>query len=303
MNFRQIFAAAALTLLTIGTSLAQTEISEVAPESEVLKIAALEALISAPPERALPLVSKVLSGNHSNEVKSRALFVLSQIELPEAQTQLLEIARSGDSELQAEAIRMVGIGGNKEALAGLAELHRSGDAKVRHAVLEAYLIAGDSNAVYEIAINTDDQESFAEAVEILGAMGARDELRKLRESTGFTSTLIEAYAVSGDFETLRELAMDGSDSGNQLRAIEALGIVGGPQVNATLVEIYNGAGSNEIKDAALHGFLISGYDEGVLELYRNSDDAMEKRRLLQTLTMMGSDKVMVVIDEALGDGQ
>ena len=153
------------------------------------------------------------------------------------------------------------------------------------------------------AINTDDQESFAEAVEILGAMGARDELRNLRESTGFTSTLIKAHAVSGDFETLRELAMDGSDSGNQLRAIEALGIVGGPNVNATLVEIYNGAGSNEIKDAALRGFLISGYDEGVLELYRNSDDAAEKRRLLQTLTMMGSDKVMVVIDEALGDGQ
>ena len=97
--------------------------------------------------------------------------------------------------------------------------------------------------------------------------------------------------------------MDGSDSENQLRAIEALGIVGGPNVNATLVEIYNGAGSNEIKDAALRGFLISGYDEGVLELYRNSDDAAEKRRLLQTLTMMGSDKVMVVIDEALGDGQ
>ena len=109
MNFRQIFAAAALTLLTLGTSLAQTDVSgvsEVAPESEVLKIAALEALISAPPERALPLVSKVLSGNHSNEVKSRALFVLSQIELPEAQTQLLEIARSGNSELQENRLEV-----------------------------------------------------------------------------------------------------------------------------------------------------------------------------------------------------
>ena len=48
---------------------------------EDLKLAALEALMSAPPERALPIVAKVLAGNNSDEVKEGALFILSQIDL------------------------------------------------------------------------------------------------------------------------------------------------------------------------------------------------------------------------------
>ena len=132
MHLRPKTIFAVLALLAMSSSLAQS-----ADESEQLKIAALEALMSAPPERALPLVTKVLNSNNSNDVKSRALFVLSQIDLPEAQAQLLDIARSGDSELRGEAIRMIGIGGNAEALAGLADLYSSGDEDVRDAVLEA----------------------------------------------------------------------------------------------------------------------------------------------------------------------
>ncbi|MDH3433528.1 MAG: HEAT repeat domain-containing protein, partial [Gammaproteobacteria bacterium] len=105
----------------MSSSLAQTAASDAAAaadESEALKIAALEALVAAPPERALPLATKVLNSNNSNEVKSRALFVLSQIDLPEAQAQLLNIARTGDAGLRAEAIRMVGIGGDADSLGG-----------------------------------------------------------------------------------------------------------------------------------------------------------------------------------------
>ena len=255
--------------------------------------------MSAPPERALPLVTKVLNSNNSNDVKSRALFVLSQIDLPEAQAQLLDVARSGDGELRGEAIRMVGIGGNAEALAGLADLYSSGDEDVREAVLEAYLIAGDTGAVFQIAANANDAEEFGAAVEMLGIMGAQDALRRLRERSNFSEILIEAFAISGDAETLRELALDGSNPETQARAIEALGIVGGESVNATLVEIYQSTDSDAVREAALDGMLISGHDEGVLELYRASDDVREKRELLEALTVIGSDLVLDVIDEAL----
>jgi len=273
MTIRPKLIIATVALLAMSVSLAQTEVSDVEDSPAVLKIAALEALISAPPERALPLVIKVLDADNTDEVKERALFVLSQIDLPEAQERLLDVARSDDSELSSEAVRMIGIGGNAEALAGLQELYSSGDEDLRQAVLEAYMIAGDVDAVHAIATNASDADEFQAAVEMLGVMGAVERLQALSESSGFTEELIEA-----------------------------LGIAGGDDVNATLMEIYRTAETDDIRRAALEGMMISGYDDGVLELYKESTDVNEKRDLLQMLAIMDSDLMMEVIDAALAGG-
>ena len=161
------------------------------------------------------------------------------------------------------------------------------------------MIAGDTDAVFQIAANANDAEEFEAAVEMLGIMGAQDDLRRLRESSNFSEILIDAFAISGDAETLRELALDGSDPETQIRAIEALGIVGGESVDATLVEIYRSTDSHAVREAALGGMLISGHDKGVLELYKASDNIEEKRKLLEVLAVMGSDLVLEVIDAAL----
>lgn len=295
-----IFAAIVAGLALSSTSLAQSETND---DAEELKIAALEALMSAPAERAMPLVSKVLAGNNSDEVKERALFILSQIDTKEAQATLLQFAREKNGSLQAEAIRMIGIGGDETALAQLGAIYAAGDREARDAVLEAYVIAGDEKAVFEIAVNADNSDDFEEAVDILGAMGARDELRELRSRTGVSETLIDAYAVSGDIESLRELARDSSNVEMQAEAIEALGIVGGDAVNKELIEIYRSASSEDIREAALDGMLIADYDAGVLELYRSSKSSTEKKELLEYLVMMDSDEVWDIVDSALDGGQ
>jgi HEAT repeat protein len=288
-----ILITAALLLST--PSIAQSDVSDV---SEELKIAAVEALIAAPADKALPLVTKVLEGNHSNEVKERALFVLSQIDRPEAQSTLLKVARENQNDLGLEAVRMIGISGNEESLASLASIYENGNSEAREAVLEAYMIAGDKQSVFNIAL-TAEGDDFDEAIEMLSVMGARDELRELRGKMGVSEALIQAYAISGDFESLRELALDGSDVELQTQAIEAMGIVGGEQVDSTLVEIYRSATSEGVREAALHGMLISGHDAGVLELYRSSQDPSEKKQLLEFLVMTGSDEVWNIIDSAL----
>lgn len=282
-----------VVLLLSGASAAQS-----LDDNEDLKMAALEALMSAPASRALPLVKKVLAGNHSSKLKERALFILSQIETEEAQSILWNFANEASGELQLEAIRMIGIGGNHAALANLKSVYESGTPDAREAILEAYMIAGDKAAVFEIAISAEG-EDFENAVDMLGVMGAREELRELKSRTGASETLIDAYAISGDFESLRELALDGSNKEHQSQAIEALGIIGGDRVNETLVEIYRTASSDDIREAALQGMMISGHDSGALELYRTSDDPTEKKELLQLLVIMGSDDVWDVIDNAL----
>lgn len=288
----------ALTALTASTGLAQT-----AEETEQLQLAALEALMMAPEERALPLVRKILAGDYSEDVKSRALFVLSQIDFAEARTLLIEAAKTSDTPLQHEAIRMIGIDGDAEALAELAEIYQAGDSDVRESVLHAYMIADDSSAVYEIAASAVDEKEFEDAVQMLGMMGATDELKMLSNREGSIESLIQAYAISGDFDSLYEIAMNGADDEQKMQAIQSLGMVGDDRVDAALLDIYRGADSTEIKEAALHGMMMSDSDDVVLELYRASDNAEEKQSLLRMLVMMDSDAAMDAIDAAFGGDQ
>jgi HEAT repeat protein len=298
-SFRKV--AMAVFLAAVATSvMAQTGESPRARDAEQLKIAAMEALISAPPERALPIVTKVLRGSGSDELKERALFILSQIDRPEAQALLLETARSGSGQLRHEAIRMMGISGETAALS---ELYTGGDAETKEAVLEAWLIAGDEDAVYQAAANARDPDEFEAAVEILGAMGATEQLRALSSRADMSESLIEAYAVAGDIESLRELAMDAGNPGRQAQAIHGLGVTGGKEVGEILVGIYGSTDSPVVKDAVMEGLLISGDDEAVLQLFRQSRNDDEKAELLETLVMMDSEAVWDLIDATLENGQ
>ncbi len=296
-----IFVKTLSSVVLLLVSIAGLAQSASPDDVEELKLAALEALMAAPPERALPIVAKVLAGNNSDEVKEGALFILSQIDLPEAQALLLDTARQGSGEISLEAIRMLGIAGDPDVLAGLVDLYNTGDEDMREAVLEAYLIADDAQSIYQIALNTDNEDDYQEAVEMLAAMDARDQLRELRNARGISASLIEAYAISDDFESLRELSLDASDPELQAQAIEALGIVGGGEVNETLVQIYKNSESPDIREAALDGLLIADHDEGILELYRASDDPAEKRELLEYLVWMESEEVWDLIDAAFED--
>ena len=268
-------------------------------EEESLALAALEGLMSQPPERALPLLKKVLGGQQSVLVKRRALFVLSQIDTPEAQTLLVDTARAGDPALRAEAIRNIGISGNPSSLAVLQTLYEGGDARTKKEVLQAWLISGRKNEVYQAALNAKSEEEANNAIRTLSVMGARDELRKLGETRQPNEHLAEAYAISGDLESLRRIAEGNGELSMRRDAVRKIGIVQSPQARTALREIYSGAKDAEIRDAALQGMLIGNDEEGVLALYRASKNADEKRALLRTLSMMDSDAALQAIDAAL----
>lgn len=295
------FIFALLLAGMLAPALALADDDEV-DDAERLKVAAIEALISAPPQRALPIVTRVLQGDDSDEIKEKALFVLSQIETQEAQDLLVEVARSGSPELREEAVRMIGINGEPAAMASLADLYRAGDEDLREAVLEAYLIADDADAVLAIAEAATTADEFESAVQTLGAMNASEQLRALRDKQGMSEALIEAYAVAGDVETLRELALDGSDPQQQADALHGLAVAGGSEANEIFMQVYRGAQDEELKEAALEAMLIADYDEGVLTLFQESQDPKEKRRLLETLVNMDSDAVWDIIDATLENG-
>jgi HEAT repeat protein len=306
-----------VALLMVGTTVAQTptkpaqaakpakaakpaQAAERAPsDEEQLALAALEGLMAQSPERALPIIKKVLAGPQGTVVKQRAMFVLSQIDSQEARDILAQTARSSDAAMRGEAIRSIGIGGDPKLLDSLQAIYNAGSPEVKKEVLQAWLIAGRKEAVYQVALNAKTEEEANEAIRLLGVMGATDELRKLGEKPNAASGLVEAYALSGDLASLRKMAESSGDLAVRINAVRMIGIIHNDAARTALREIYLGAKDAELREAALQGMLISGDDQGVLTLYKAAKTPEEKRALLRTLTMMDGDVALQAIDAAL----
>ena len=112
-------------LATLATAAVSAQDGNSARDKEELQMIALEALIHVPEERALPAVMKLLETGGSDELMESAMFVLSQMDHPDAAAALLSYAKSGSGDAQEEAIRMIGINGNEAALAALPEIYAS----------------------------------------------------------------------------------------------------------------------------------------------------------------------------------
>ena len=288
-----------LALLMAGAAAAKSPDAGRAPtDDESLALAALEGLMGQSAERALPILKRVLAGSQTWLVKQRALFVLSQIESPEAREILAQTARSSNSALRGEAIRSIGIGGDRKSLDALQAIYSAGGPDVKDEVLQAWLIAGYKEAVYQAVLGAKTEEEATHAIHILGAMGASEELRKLGERPNASKGLVDAYAISGDLESLRKIAEGNGDRSVRLEAITRIGIVQSDAARAALRDIYT-RGDEELRDAALKGMLIADDEKGVLALYRAAKTSEEKRTLLRTLTMMDSDVALQEIDAAL----
>ena len=219
----------ALLLVASGVTFAQKP-----TEQEELALAAMEGLMAQPPERALPIIKKVLAGQQTTLIKQRALFVLSQIDTPEAGEILLQTSRSTDAALRREAIRSIGIGGNDKSLAGLLEVYKVGDDEVKKEVLEAWMIAGRKQEVYQAALNAKSEDEASEAIHMLSVMGAVDELRKLGDRPNASGKLVEAYAISGDLQSLRKIAEGNGDHEVRAEAVQKIGIISNDAARAAL---------------------------------------------------------------------
>lgn len=267
-------------------------------EDEQLAIAALEGLMAQPAERALPILRKVLAGPQSTLVKQRALFVLGQIDGAEARDILLQTARS-PSDLQAEAVRSIGIAGDKQSLDALQEIYKTASRDVKSGILQAWLIADRNDLVYQVAVSAKSEDERSEAIRLLGAMGATEELRKLGDQPNASNGLLDAYAIAGDLAGLRKIAEGTGEKSVRVDATRRIGIVDTDAARTALHEIYARSTDAEIRDAALQGMMIADDDEGVLALYRAAKSPEEKRSLLRMLSTMDSDAALQAIDATL----
>lgn len=267
---------------------------------------AIQGLLSAPPERALPLLEKVLASERSIKTKKRALFVLSQLDTEQGIDVVLDTAKNArEPELRREAVRMLGMSGEKKAVERLAELYSSSkSADEKENVIEAWLMSGRKDLVLKSARDESDAAVRDKAIETLGAMGASDELHQLFDTikdTGNRRQIIQSLGVAGNASALKSIAGNTTLPQNErVGAMHALGMAGDSGGAAALVDLYAKADTPPLRDAVLQGLLMSGDSAAVKKIYNNARTSEEKKAALRVLTMMDDEDAMEIIERELG---
>lgn len=258
-----------------------------------LKLMALSGLMNADPERAIPLVEKMLASSQSAKVRDRALFVLAQSGSPKAREVLVRLARSGpDEDTQARAIRYLGQFGGPESAQALVEIYKSNpNPKVRKAVLQAFMLSGDRARLLDVARTETDPALKREAIQQIGVSGGRDELWQLYQtetSVEAKRAILNGLFVGGGADRLAELARKETDPALRREAIQKLGLTGAESSAATLKQLYASETDPGIKKAILNGFFVQGNAAALVEIARAEKDPTMKREAVQKLSLMQS---------------
>jgi HEAT repeat protein len=271
---------------------------------EETKLMALNALMNSDPEKAVPLLDKIIHGNSSPKLKDKALFVLSQSSSDKAHQILLSLARANnDPDLQRRAIRYIGMNGNSGNRSILKEIYTSStDPSVKKAVFQGWLMSGDKEDVLAVAQQEKSPELRREAIRYLGMMGGNAELRQLYKQSADAESkeeLVKALGIGGDAEGIAEIAKTETNPQVRLYAVKNLGIFGGNQASDTLVSIYNSQTDLETKKAVINALFLNGAGKQMVALARKETNPELKKELIRQMSLMSSPEITDYMMEIL----
>ncbi len=259
-----------------------------------LKLLALNSLVHADAEQAVPMLEKILTGPNSPQLKKRALFVLAQSKSPKARDILVSAAKGASNpDLQLEAVRYIGVVGGGQHVQLLADIYgTTKDVDVKRRILESYMVSGQRDLVLQAAKSEQDADLRGQAVQFLGVMKASAELEKIYQteaSEDVKRAVIEAYMVGGDGERLLAIARTERDSDLRIRAIEMLGAMGRGKNAVSLNGLYQADGQTvEARRAVINALFISGDARSLIEIARKETDPVLRKDAVSRLSMMKS---------------
>jgi HEAT repeat protein len=259
---------------------------------EDLKLIAIQGLMNSDPERAVPLLEKVLQGKQSPKVKERALFVLAQSGSPQARAIISSIARGqGDHALQGKALNDLAMFGGKESRAELADIYaHSDDVGVKRSILRAFMVSGETDRILSAAKTEKNLDLRREAVRQLGVMGAGDDLWQLYQnepSPEIKKEIIRALFVGGQGDRLTTLAQNEKDPELRKEAIRSLGLVG-PHTADSLTALYQNEKAVDIRKEIMNAFFLQGNAKALVNIARTEKDPQLRKTAVEKLSLMNS---------------
>jgi hypothetical protein len=280
--------------------LRQSRGERVAPASvadEDLKMIAINSLMHTDPEKAFPLLEKVVrNGALSKKMRERALFVLSQSSSAKSQALLADIARgNANPDLQKDAVRYLGISGSAQSRQLLADMYASVNSEsVKKEIIRAFMLSGDKTRVVAAARGEKDPELREEAIRTLGIMGGRAELASMyagETSKRVKETIIQALFISGDTEKMAELARGEKDPDLREDAIQKLGLMGS-KTAPLLLSLYGSETNAGIKEAVINALFLQGNARALIDLSKKETNKSLKAEAMQKLSLMNNDEAL-----------
>jgi hypothetical protein len=258
-----------------------------------LKVLAIHGLMNSDPERALPLLEKVLNGTGSPKEKSKALFVIAQSGSPQSREILGRIARGqSNPDLQRKAVEYLGIFGGAEARKTLAEVYASSsDIAVKSAILRSYMIGGDREHLFAAAKGEKDESLRREAIRQLGLVHGTSELEQLYQtetSTEVRREILQAFFLAGDSAKLLQSAQSEKDPDLRRAAIRNLGLVHSDDSGKALQSIYAKETDRSVREEVLNAFFLQNNASALVAIARTEKDPELKRTAVQKLSLMHS---------------
>src|SRR5580692_10989503 len=279
------------------------------PESqpdEDLKMLAITGLMNSDPQRAMPLLEKVLNGPGTPKEKSKALFVLAQNGSSQSREILARIARGeSNPDLQRKAVEYLGMFGGQESRQTLAAIYAStNDVSVKRAILRSYMVGGDKEHLFAAAKGEKDASLRAEAIRQLGIVHAPEELRQLyaAETTPeVKKDILQAFFLSGDAKFLAEAAQGEKDPEIRRTAIRNLGLITSAEAKEALPAIYARETDRENKETVLNALFIQGNAHALVTIARGEKDPQLKKTAVSKLALMnskeGNDYLMEILQK------
>ena len=264
-----------------------------AQSDDDLKLIAVNSLLTSSPETALPILQKLLASNNSLALKDKALFILTQSNLPEARKTLSSIARdSKNPELQIRAIRYMGMQGGDESRKELASIYQSSsDKEVKHQILKSFMVSGSRSLLLEVAKTEKDPELRREAIRNLALAGGQAELASLYSSVPSVEDkrdILKSMFLSGDSAKLIEVARNEKDPGLRAEAIKSLGLMGSQGHGDDLVAIYRSDSHQEVREAILKALFLQQNGKALVELARTEKDPAMKEEIVKKMALVHS---------------
>ena len=267
----------------------------VSPENagdDELKILALSGLVQNDPERAFPILEKILKGSNGPRVKERAMFVLAQSHTPKSRELMAQVATGKyNPDLQAKAVEYLGVFGGRENEQTLAGVYKStNDVTVKRSILRGFMISGSKDALLSAARTESNPELRAEAIQLLSAMGAAGDLFQMYTPDApvqVKRAILQALLVNGQSEKILEIARSDKDPQMRRQAIQQMGAMGAKSMDA-LPALYTKESDAGIKHSIVNALFLSQNAKGLIEIVRKETDPNLRREAVRRLSMMHS---------------
>lgn len=199
-------------------------------DQESVKALALNALMEADPDRAVPIADGILKSSASYALKDRALSALTQSRSARAQQVISDYAKSAaDPNLQVRAIRYIGRSQAKDTQQQIAALYPTASSTlVRDEIIRSLSNSGSTDALLNIIRSEKDQDLRNRAIRYLANSDSTPSatitaLYASETDINARRTIVNSLLGRGDAKSVIEIAKKESDPAMKGYIVQRLG--------------------------------------------------------------------------------